>query len=546
MDKKRGLFCKTLIVLIIILFITMSFTPVIYGDKRINNSISLNTDIEENNILNSQPAGKYYETIDNSQKSFGSYPYGCDYVYFLYPPRELEWEYNNEYFNGTINQFRLLATDNTNHTWDLNNFELHINGMNCSNPDAQSFYRRCGFYYEWEIIWNNLSENCTGVILFEILYLDCLWIEWYEDFDNDGDEAFHYSHFNPRSYINGELDGAYVFDSDKAYIVWYTPTNYNPPDVPSKPSGNTSGYICIDHNYSTSTADPNGLNVSYGWDWNGDFEVDEWTDWYNSNETCVIAHNWSNPDEYSISVMAKNTLEEKSNWSSQLNVTMLNHPPYSPSNPHPFDGDTNVPVTEVLCWTGGDPDICDNVVYDVYFGPNPDPPLVSSHQTYTCYDPYGELPIFEDFYWRVVAWDNHGASNSSPEWTFSTGINPPPTDPEIDGPSSGRQGIDYEFTFVSTDPDNQTIKYYVDWGDGKITETKHFLSGKVVTLNHTWNEEGTYLIKAKAIDEYDLESNWSEFEVIIPRNRAIFNTLLQLLLEHFPILERILLLIKVF
>ncbi len=538
MVKQSSIICKSLVVGVIVLLFVMSFNPIINGNKWINNSISRYDTIEENNILNSPPRETFCDTINRYPK-FGSYPEYCNYVYFYHPPRELEWEYNKENFNGTINQFRLLASDNTNHTWNLNNFELHINGVNCSNPDTQSFYRRHLQCYEWEIIWNNLSQYCTGVILFEILYLDCVWIEYQGDYDDDGDETFHYSYYNPRSYIDGTLNGDYLFDSDKAYICWYIPTDYNPPDTPTKPSGNTSGYICIDHNYSTSTTDPYGLNVSYGWDWDGDLVVDEWTDWYESNETCTIAHNWSNPGDYCISVKAKNTLEEDGNWSPKLNVTMLNHPPYSPSNPIPLDGDRNVPINEILCWTGGDPDICDTVVYDVYFGMDCPPPLVSYHQTYTCYDP-GTLPLFEDFCWMVVAWDNHGASNSSPMWTFSTGVNLPPSDPEIKGPSNGNPGKDYKFTIVSIDPDDHNIKYYVDWGDGNNIETKYYLSGNVVTLNHTWNKNGTYLIKGKAIDQYGAESNWSEYEVIIPRTRATFYFLIHWLLERFPMLERLL------
>jgi len=547
MVKSPVLLYKTLVVGIIILLIGISFTPIIIGTKWINKSISWSNAIEEDTTLYSQQGDTCFRTINRYQnsygKSFGSYPENCGYVYFLYPPRELEWEYNNEYLNGTLNQFKLLASDNTNHTWNLNRFELHINGVNCSNPNTQSFYRRNGAHYEWEIIWSNLSQYCTGVILFEILYLDCVWIEYQGDFDDDGDETFHYSHYNPQSYINGELDGAYIFDSDKAYIVWYTPINYNPPDAPSKPSGNTSVYICINHNYSTSTTDPYGLNVSYGWDWDSNLVVDEWTDWYKSNETCTIAHNWSDPGNYCISVKAKNTLEEESNWSSKLCVNLLNHPPYSPNNPIPPDGDQNVSSNEILCWTGGDPDICDTVVYDVYFGTNCPPPLVSDHQTYTCYDP-GSLPPFEDFYWRVVAWDNHGASNSSPEWIFSTGVNLPPSDPEINGPSNGNPGKDYKFFIVSIDPDDHIIKYYVDWGDGKITEKKWYLSGKVVTLNHTWDESGNYLIKGKAIDEYNAESNFSEFNLIIPRNRATYYSFFNLLLERFPMLEWLLNLLR--
>jgi hypothetical protein len=537
-DMQNNFIKKGLVVGIIIFFIGMSFTQITNGNNWINNSITRYKTIKKN-IENPHPLETYYRE-NNRDLTFGKFPWNCNYVYFLNPPNELEWEYNEEYFNGTINQFRLLASDNTNHTWDLNKFELHINGVNYSYPDTQSFYRRHLAWYEWEIIWNNISQFCSGDILFEVIYLDCAWIEYQGDYDDDGDETFHYSYNDPYSYLNGELDGTNIFDSDKAYIVWYTPINYNPPEAPAKPSGNTSGYICIDHNYSTSTTDPFGLNVSYGWDWDGNFVVDEWTGWYESNETCVISHNWTNPDVYNIRVKAMNTKGQKSNWSSQFKVTILNHPPYSPSNPKPSDKDLNVSINEILCWTGGDPDICDNVVYDVYFGSDCPPPLVSNQQTYHCYDP-GTLPRFEDFCWRVVAWDNHGASNSSPMWTFSTGVNHPPYAPTIVGPNSGKQKKELTFVFNSEDPNENDVRFLIEWGDGNSDTTSFITSGHDKTAKHTWDSEGSYVITAKAEDSFGLISDPATWQVTIPRNKEVSSYMFLLrIFERFPLIQRLL------
>ena len=74
----------------------MSFTPSIYGYKTINNSIS----IKKNDYIDSQTRGTFCETIDRYQKYFGSYPSDNSFVWFLNPPRELEWEYNKERFAG--------------------------------------------------------------------------------------------------------------------------------------------------------------------------------------------------------------------------------------------------------------------------------------------------------------------------------------------------------------------------------------------------------------------------------------------------------------
>jgi hypothetical protein len=541
MQKKSIYFNKILIIGIIFILIGLSVTPIISGNVK-NKKTYYPNNAKEIVHNYSQPENLFI--IDNDRyPSFGCYPEGCNYVYFYHPPRELEWEYNNEDFNGTIKEFRLLASDNTNHSWNLNKFELHINGINCSIPDTQSFYRRHWVCYDWEIIWNNLDLNCSGEILFEVLYLECTWIEYKGDYNNDGDETFHYSYNNPRSQINGELNGDHIFDSDKVYIVFYLPPIYNPPYAPLKPTGKTSGYICIDHNYSTSATDPNGLNVSYGWDWNGDKVVDEWTDWYESNETCIISHNWSNPKNYKISVRAKNTNEEEGNWSTRLNVTIKNHYPYPPCNPNPPDEEPDVPVNTRLCWTGGDPDICDTVVYDVYFGLSKPPPLQSYHQTETCYDAYN-LEFFKTYHWKVVAWDNHGESSEGPLWSFCTGSNQPPTIPDFDIPSRWPVGVELCINLSSSDPEYDKIKYEIDWGDGTIDETNLYVSGRIVEVCHTYKTKGNYVIKIRAIDEYGAMSEWSEAMIEIPRNRAAYTMVFQWLFEQFPLIYRWFCLVK--
>jgi hypothetical protein len=122
--------------------------------------------------------------------------------------------------------------------------------------------------------------------------------------------------------------------------------------------------------------------------------------------------------------------------------------------------------------------------------------------------------------------------------------NQPPNEPKIDGPTNGNYGTEYDYTFNATDPDEDSVMYFVDWGDNNTEWTEYSNSGEEITLKHTWIEEGTYIIKAKAKDVYEAESNWSEFEIEIPRNKANTNLLYYWLLEHFPILERLLGLFK--
>ncbi len=115
--------------------------------------------------------------------------------------------------------------------------------------------------------------------------------------------------------------------------------------------------------------------------------------------------------------------------------------------------------------------------------------------------------------------------------------NEPPTAPDIEGPPSGKPGVEYTYGFCSTDPDGDDIFYCIDWGDGSGEICiGPYSSGICATATHTWSEQGTYIIKAKAKDIYDAESELSTLDVTMPINIPfIFNfNLLSWLFERFP------------
>jgi len=91
-----------------------------------------------------------------------------------------------------------------------------------------------------------------------------------------------------------------------------------PPSTPQKPSGSTKGFVGFAYNFSTVASDPNNFNISYGWDWNGDGIVDEWSDWLPSDTICTMQHKWEEKGSYEIKVIAKNEYGAVSNWSEAL------------------------------------------------------------------------------------------------------------------------------------------------------------------------------------------------------------------------------------
>ncbi|KYK34535.1 MAG: hypothetical protein AYK22_05250 [Thermoplasmatales archaeon SG8-52-3] len=119
--------------------------------------------------------------------------------------------------------------------------------------------------------------------------------------------------------------------------------------------------------------------------------------------------------------------------------------------------------------------------------------------------------------------------------------NNPPDPPEISGPNSGNPGIEYEFIFNALDSDGDDVKYIIDWGDDNTYMTDFNPSGTDVKVNNTWSEKGNYKIKAKAVDTYNAESSWSEFEINIPRTKTTFTSYFYWFLENFPMLKILLL-----
>ena len=104
-----------------------------------------------------------------------------------------------------------------------------------------------------------------------------------------------------------------------------------------------------------------------------------------------------------------------------LTISGGNNPPTAPGNPNPANHATDVSVNAVFSWTAsGDPDPGDTVTYDVYFETTTPPTTkVSSNQSVTTYDP-GTMNYDTKYYWQIIAWDNHNASNSSLIWDFTT------------------------------------------------------------------------------------------------------------------------------
>ena len=93
----------------------------------------------------------------------------------------------------------------------------------------------------------------------------------------------------------------------------------------------------------------------------------------------------------------------------------------------------------------------------------------------------------------------------------------PPNTPTIQGPTEGKPGSAYLYRLTTIDIDGDMVSYYIDWGDGLVSEwVGPYNSGAIATVTHQWAEEGTYTIQAKAKDTMGAESGWATLEVTMP------------------------------
>ena len=101
----------------------------------------------------------------------------------------------------------------------------------------------------------------------------------------------------------------------------------------------------------------------------------------------------------------------------------------------------------------------------------------------------------------------------------NVGPNNPPEAPIIDGPFTGSPNRIYYYNFYAVDPEGDDVGFYIDWGDCSYTITEYVPSGTDKTEGHEWDDFGTFIIKAVAIDSEGNIGPESAFDVTMPRNK---------------------------
>lgn len=250
-----------------------------------------------------------------------------------------------------------------------------------------------------------------------------------------------------------------------------------PPETPDMPEGPTEIIVGEENNVTAFTTDPDNDQIKYGWDWDGDYIVDGWTEFVPSGTEVNTVHIYTARGSYDIQVKAKDIHGYESGWSESLNVRIAI---LGDMNDDGTVDDRDVPAF-VAAQAGGE-----SYFYTVY----PDGAFFAADINRDGYVNFGDINPFN----QLLA----EATNQQPEQ---------PSTP--DGLTEGVIGEELTFSTNTSDPDENQVYYKWDWGDEIGDWMGPYNSSDTIEASHIWTESGIYDIQVKAKDIYDNESEWS-------------------------------------
>ena len=93
--------------------------------------------------------------------------------------------------------------------------------------------------------------------------------------------------------------------------------------------------------------------------------------------------------------------------------------------------------------------------------------------------------------------------------------NNPPSAPVLSIPSFAHASTSTQYTVVSTDPDENNVRYIINWGIGPNETSQFFVSGQNVQSRYQWTAPGFYSIQVKAQDTYGANSSIVSINIAI-------------------------------
>lgn len=246
--------------------------------------------------------------------------------------------------------------------------------------------------------------------------------------------------------------------------------------------------------YPTSISD--GTNVYYG---NGTAKIDSGlsasTTYYYS------AWSWNNTGGLWSIISAKDSATTKPSGGGSSPPAPPVQPPLPPSAP---TADANGPYFASLI----------EGVAEVTFDGSSSSGSISSYswdfgdgETGSGVSPTHRYTALRDYTVKLTVTGPGGSSSDETMAYIREVQNLPPDLPEVSGPQKGSKNIDYEYTAVSTDEDNDKLQYIFDWDDGTNSTSDFVANGTSVTQMHNWSTWGVYTISVTAFDNKTLSGS---------------------------------------
>jgi len=379
---------------------------------------------------------------------------------------------------------------------ELNKLDFKFNGQYGININSNTIIT--------DSDWHHLVGvyNGTHIYVFVDGVLDCSPLSYSNIVYNVGTLNIGYTKFWKCCHFKGLIDEVRILNVslDASWVA----TEYNNQNDPStfhsvgseetaemKPTAN---FTYTPENPSTqdviqftdTSTDPDGTIVSWWWDFDD-----------GANSTLQNPfHKYADNGTYDVSLTV--TDDDGANSTVQKQITVDNVPPvadftYLPSNPFTIDTiqftdtSTDSDGTIVSWW------------WDFDDGANS-----------TLQNPSHKYVNDGSYEVNLTVTDDDGYEDTKIK-TIVVKVNQPPEIPTVGGPKYGKIEGSYDYTFVSTDPEGENIRYYIDWGDGTIDEwIGPYASGSTESVTHTWSKIGDFQIKAKAKDTRNIESGWAD------------------------------------
>ena len=259
--------------------------------------------------------------------------------------------------------------------------------------------------------------------------------------------------------------------------------NNQPPTVPTLPqpenmASNIEGHAA----FSWSGGDPDGDAVTYHvmlatistWI---ESEPTSLSEIYNTNLLKYDYYGIAKGAVYQWQIIAVDSHGARTEGPVWLFSTVEpeNNMPSFASAVEPGDGATNISVKQLLSWNATDLD-GDTLYFDVYFGTDSEPELVSASQTNLIYNP-GTLQNNTKYYWRVVVSDGRKTNPRSDIWSFTT-EEIVVVKPEV---------VSVTEPVETTDPLKIVFNKYID----KAKQEKAFTFSPEVEGTWTWKNDNT-------------------------------------------------------